>query len=170
MSGVRSRLAYLKLLIAPQRCYQLLASHTGVRRQVDGRTRRNEITEIGVAVLWYDWRARSIGGFWICALPPPAAPPPDAGASASVMSGQTAAGGRSSAHRKRIGNTGSPASAHTAPRPTNCACASGSTAPTPVASADRAGPGPARRRWQSADPKTPNRSRAPIVPADGPDR
>jgi hypothetical protein len=67
-----------------------------------------------------------------CALPPgspgsaPRARPRRAAASnASATSGRTAACGRSSIRRRRTGNTGSPASVRTAPRPTAdrlCVC------------------------------------------------
>ena len=112
-----------------------------------------------------------------CALPTgspgarrPVVPRPTAAANASATSGRTAAGDRSSVHRRRTGNTGSPASARTAPRPTGRACASKSTAPLPVASASQADRLPARRRWQSGCRETPNRSPAPATPTDGRDR
>jgi hypothetical protein len=95
------------------------------------------VVDQDLVVVLLDLRRRLIDEYGGSPATPRAAPRPTAAANASATSGRTAAGSRSSIHRRSTGNTGSPASGRTAPRPTGCACASKSAAPPPMAAAHR---------------------------------
>ena len=102
---------------------------------------------------------------------PRARPRRAAASNASATSGRMAAGGRSSIRRRRTGNTGSPASVRTAPRPTAdrlCMCFKISS-PTPLAGlAMAAAHCPVCTRSKSTGRETSNRSHPPAAPAGWP--